>query len=102
LAPLEQTASWDIECHSSQFGAAIGKPYGLDAFYVGADYSVAPNPESEKKVKNLVFKGCLIDYSITPRNISRSVFNRAKWRYALNRVEQSWRILTKGYGIEGT
>lgn len=101
LRRLDETPTCDMECYSEPFLSMLTKPYGFDSFYVAADYSIPAAEASRKKVRDFIFKGCLMDYRITPKRVVQSVFEESQWRFLRNRREQFWHIVSKGYTMGG-
>ncbi|MET0391432.1 MAG: MBL fold metallo-hydrolase [Polyangiales bacterium] len=94
-------SSWQLECYAKPFHSMLTKPYGFDAFYVNADYRVAASQAAEKRVSDFIFKGCLVDYQLTPRAVMNSVLVRDQWRYLRNRREQLLHIVSRGHVFGG-
>ncbi len=102
MIDLPSNATVDMECYSTGFHRALTKLFGFDGFYVAADFKVGPESQSKYRVGRFLFFGCLVDYLITPRNVFKSIFRLARWRFVWARREQLFHFFTRGYRMGGT
>jgi hypothetical protein len=91
IADTEAGAEPDIECHSSVLQAWLGKPYGTDAFAVGAHFAI----RSKRKPRLIltIATGMLAENKLDLKSLMRMVISRGGIHFLLNRREEILGIL---------
>jgi hypothetical protein len=82
-----------IQLQSEALISCFTKPFGMDALWIGADFSF--KPESVSVVHRFVMLGMLMDNGLGPSNLIRMPFQPQKWTFFINRREEIAAILSQ-------
>ncbi|HEY9718942.1 MAG TPA: MBL fold metallo-hydrolase [Trichormus sp.] len=82
-----------IQLQSETLINCFTKPFGMDALWIGADFSF--KPESVSVVHRFVMLGMLMDNGLGASNLIRMPFQPQKWTFFINRREEIAAILSQ-------
>jgi hypothetical protein len=85
--------------HSEVLYDLLGKPYGTDAFMVGADWTLlASNPTP---LRIFLLAGVLLENRLAPRDVLRILMSPGGWKFFINRREEIlWVLLGRKFNFE--
>lgn len=87
----ETTQAPHIQAPSGALRDWFAKPYGTDAFFVGADFEVL-RPDI-RPIQKLILAGDLMDHGLTPKGILGMLIRIKGFGFFWNRREEIWAIL---------
>ena len=80
-----------IAAHSAALFDWFGKPFGADAFWVGADFAVIS--DDTMPVHRMMLAGLLMENRLAVKDVVRMILSPAGWAFFLNRREEILAIL---------
>jgi len=83
--PAESTPV-HMQLQSETLVNCFTKPFGMDALWIGADFSF--KPEVVSVVHRFVFLGMLMDNGLAASNLIRIPFQPQRWSFFINRREE--------------
>jgi hypothetical protein len=75
-----------LEAHSEALFDWLGKPFGADAFWVGADFAITASDTTP--LHRMMVAGLLLENRLAVRDIMRMLITPRGWKFFLNRREE--------------
>jgi Beta-lactamase superfamily domain len=88
-----------IEAHSEALFDWLGKPFGADAFWVGADFAITASDTTP--IHRMMVAGLLLENRLAGRDVMRMLIMPRGWRFFLNRREECIAILLGRHFVAG-
>ncbi|HKV40105.1 MAG TPA: MBL fold metallo-hydrolase [Blastocatellia bacterium] len=92
-------ASIDASAHSEVLFDLLGRPYGTDAFMVGADWALLT--DNPARLRLFLLAGVLLENRLAPRDLLRMLVSPAGWKFFINRREEiKWVLLGRKFTFD--